>query len=210
MASLPRVTLFHAPHSRSGGALALMEELGVPYDLHVLSLKKNEQRDPKYMAINPMGKVPAILHNGVLITEQAAVYMYLAELYPQANLAPPIGDPQRGPYLRWMVFYGSCFEPAVVDRSQKSPPVAPSTSPYGDFDTMLNTVKAQLAKGPYIAGDKFTAADVLWGMALKWTTGFKLVPETPEITAYIERVNSRPALVRAAKKDEELAAAQGG
>jgi glutathione S-transferase len=204
-----RVTLFHAPNSRSSGALILMEELGVPYDLHVLNLKKGEQRGEKYLAINPMGKVPAVLHDGALVTEQPAVYMYLADLYPEARLAPPIGDPLRGPYLRWMVYYGSSFEPAVVDRSQKHAPAPPSTCPYGDFDTMLNTVNQQLSKGPYILGEPFTAADVLWGNALAWTTGFKLVPELPAIRAYIDRVMSRPAFARATAKDAELAAAQG-
>jgi glutathione S-transferase len=208
MPALPRVTLFHAPHSRSGGARALLEELGVPYDLHVLNLKKNEQRDAKYLAINPMGKVPAIMHDGQLITEQGAVFTYLADLYPQAGLAPAIGDPLRGPYLRWMFFYGSAFEPAVVDRSQKHTPAAPSTSPYGDFDTMLNTVNGQLKKGPYMLGEKFTALDVLWGGALNWTVGFKLVPASPQIQAYIERVSSRPAIKRAGEKDAELAASQ--
>jgi glutathione S-transferase len=208
MAGLPRVTLFHAPNSRSVGARALLEELGVPYDLHVLNLRKNEQRDPKYLAVNPMGKVPAILHDGALITEQPAVYLYLADLYPQAGLAPPIGDPLRGPYLRWMVYYGSSFEPAIVDRAQKHQPAPPGTCPYGDFDTMLKTLNDQLAKGPYMLGEKFTAADVLWGIALKWTTGFKLVPPSPQMQAYIERVNSRPAIVRSAAKDEELAASQ--
>jgi glutathione S-transferase len=208
MAGLPRVTLFHAPNSRSVGARALLEELGVPYDLHVLNLKKKEQRDPKYLAVNPMGKVPAILHDGALITEQPAVYLYLADLYPQAGLAPPIGDPLRGPYLRWMVYYGSSFEPAIVDRAQKHEPAPPGTCPYGDFDTVMKTLNDQLAKGPYILGEKFTAADVLWGIALKWTTGFKLVPPSPQIEAYIERVNSRPAIVRSAAKDEELAASQ--
>jgi glutathione S-transferase len=208
MANLPRVTLFHAPNSRSGGARALLEELGVPYDLHVLNLKKNEQRDPKYLAVNPMGKVPAILHDGALVTEQPAVYLYLADLYPQIGLAPAIGDPLRGPYLRWMVFYGSSFEPAVVDRSQKHPPAPPSTCPYGDFDTMLGAVKQQLATGPYMLGERFTALDVLWGMALKWTVGFKLVPPSPQIEAYIERVNSRPGIQRATAKDAELAASQ--
>jgi glutathione S-transferase len=208
MTHLPRVTLFHAPNSRSGGALALLEELGVPYELHVLNLKKNEQRDSKYLAVNPMGKVPAILHDGALVTEQPAVYLYLADLYPQVGLAPAIGDSLRGPYLRWMVFYGSSFEPAVVDRSQKREPVPPSTCPYGDFDTMLGTVNEQLAKGPYLLGERFTAADVLWGMALKWTVGFKLVPPSPQMEAYIERVNGRPAIKRAAAKDADLAASQ--
>jgi len=208
MSDLPRITLFHAPNSRSGGARALLEELGVPYELHVLNLKKNEQRDAKYLAVNPMGKVPAILHDGALVTEQPAVYLYLADLYPQVGLAPAIGDPLRGPYLRWMVFYGSSFEPAVVDRSQKREPVPPGTCPYGDFDTTLATVNQQLSTGPYLLGERFTAADVLWGMALKWTVGFKLVPSSPQIDAYIERVNSRPAMQRAAAKDAELAASQ--
>jgi glutathione S-transferase len=209
MADLPRVTLFHAPNSRSGGARALLEELGVPYDLHVLNLKKNEQRDAKYLAINPMGKVPAILHDGALVTEQPAVYLYLADLYPQVGLAPAIGDPLRGPYLRWMVFYGSSFEPAVVDRAQKREAAPPSTCPYGDFDTMLGTLNQQLGTGPYLLGERFTAADVLWGVALQWTVGFKLVPASPQIEKYIERVTSRPAIKRAAAKDAELAASQG-
>lgn len=208
MNDLPRVTLFHAANSRSGGARALLEELGVPYDLHVLDLKKNEQRDAKYLAVNPMGKVPAILHEGALITEQPAIYLYLADLYPQVGLAPAIGDPLRGPYLRWLVFYGSSFEPAVMDRSMKREPASPSTCPYGDFDTMLGTLNQQLAKGPYLFGERFTAADVLWGIALKWTVGFKLVPASPQIEAYVERVNARPAIKRATAKDAELAASQ--
>ncbi|HEY9512392.1 MAG TPA: glutathione S-transferase C-terminal domain-containing protein, partial [Rhodanobacter sp.] len=186
------------------------EELGVEYDLHVLNLKANEQRQPAYLAINPMGKVPAIRHGEALITEQPAVFIYLADLYPAAKLAPPIGDPLRGPYLRWMVFYGSCFEPAVVDKSQQREPAAPATSPYGDYDTMLKTLTDQLARGPYLLGDTFTAADVLWGTALNWTTMFKLVPELPVIRAYIDRVVSRPAMQRAAAADAALATTQAG
>lgn len=204
----PQVTFFHAPNSRSGGTRALLEELGVPFDLHVLSFKKGEQRQPEYLAINPMGKVPAIRHGDALITEQPAVFMYLADLYPEAKLAPPIGDPLRGPYLRWLVYYGSCFEPALVDRSMKREPAAPSTCPYGDFDTMLKTLTDQLEQGPYLLGDTFSAADVLWGTALNWTTMFKLVPELPVIRAYIDRVLARPAMQRAAAADAELAAAQ--
>jgi glutathione S-transferase len=204
----PQVTFFHAPNSRSGGTRALLEELGVPFDLHVLSFKKGEQRQPEYLAINPMGKVPAIRHGDALITEQPAVFMYLADLYPEAKLAPPIGDPLRGPYLRWLVFYGSCFEPALIDRSMKRDPAAPSTCPYGDFDTMLKTLTDQLEQGPYLLGDTFSAADVLWGTALNWTTMFKLVPELPVIRAYIDRVLARPAMQRAAAADAELAAAQ--
>jgi glutathione S-transferase len=203
------LTFHHAPNSRSTGVLVLLEELGAPYTLHLLNLKVGEQRQPAYLAINPMGKVPAITHGDALVTEQVAVFLYLADLFPAAGLAPPIGDPLRGPYLRWMAYYGSCFEPALVDRALKREAAAPSTSPYGDYETMLRTLTDQLARGPWMLGERYTAADVLWGTALRWTTTFGLVPPLPVIAAYVERVNARPAVVRARAKDAELAAAQG-
>jgi len=203
-----KVIFFHAPQSRSGGTLALLEELGADYALRLLNLKQGEQRQSAYLAINPMGKVPAILHRDALITEQPAVFLYLADLYPEARLAPSMGNPLRGPYLRWLVYYGSSFEPAIVDRSQKRAPVPPMTSPYGSWDDVLHTIHVQLAQGPYLLGERFTAADVLWGGALYWTTLFKLVPETPVIRAYVERVITRPAMQRAFAKDEEFAARQ--
>ena len=206
----PRLTFFHAPNSRSGGTRALLEELGADYDLHVLNLKAGTQRQPDYLAVNPMGKVPAIRHGDALVTEQPAVFIYLADLFPESGLAPPIGDPLRGPYLRWMVFYGSCFEPALVDKSMQREPAPPSTCPYGDIDTMMKTLTDQLAQGPWLLGERFTAVDVLWGGALNWTTKFGLVPETPVIRAYIDRVLARPAMQRAAAADAALAATQQG
>ena len=201
----PDITLYHSPNTRSTGALILLEELAAPYKLHLLNMKAGEQRQAAYLAVNPMGKVPAITDGGALVTEQGAVFLYLADRFPQMGLAPAIGDPLRGPYLRWMVYYGSAFEPALVDRSQGHAP-PPSMAPYGDYDTMLATLVAQLDKGPYLLGERFTAVDVLWGTALRWTTMFKLVPELPVITAYIERVNSRPAVIRAREKDAALSA----
>jgi glutathione S-transferase len=203
-----RVTLYHAPNSRSSGVLTLLEELGAPYDLHVLNLRSGEQRQPAYLSVNPMGKVPALRHGDAIVTEQVAVYLYLADLFPEAGLAPAIGDPLRGPYLRWMVFYAACFEPAVVDRAAKHEPATLTMSPYGAFDTMLGTLVAQLAKGPYLLGDRFSAVDLLWGGALGWTTGFKLVPELPEIMEYVRRIGARPAVARGRVKDAELAAGQ--
>jgi glutathione S-transferase len=202
------VTLFHAPNTRSSGALLLLEELGAPYKLHVLNMKAGEQRQPAYLAINPKGKVPAVLHGDALITEQVAIFLYLADLFPEAGLAPALSDRLRGPYLRWMVFYAACFEPAVTDRALQREPGKQSMVSYGDYDTMLNTLVAQLRRGPWLLGERFTAADVLWGMALRWTTNFKLVPELPEIVAYMNRCNARPAVARAQAKDAELAARQ--
>jgi glutathione S-transferase len=202
-----RVTLFHSPNTRSSGVLTLLEELGVPYELHVLNMKAGEQRRPEYLAINPMGKVPALRHGDALVTEQVAIFLYLADLFPETRLAPPIGDPLRGPYLRWMVFYAACFEPAVIDCATARDPAPLQMSPYGVYDTMLKTLTDQLAKGPYLLGQRFTAADVLWGGALTWTTMFKLVPELPVITDYIGRCGARPSVSRAKAKDAELAAA---
>jgi glutathione S-transferase len=208
MNALPDVMLFHSPNSRSAGALTLLEELGIPYKLHVLNMHVSEQRDPAYLAINPMGKVPAIKHGDVLVTEQVAIFIYLPDAFPQAGLAPPIGDPLRGPYLRWLVYYGSCFEPAVVDKAMKREPAMPRMNPYGDFDTMLKTLLDQLRKGPYILGDRFSAADVLWGTALTWTTSFNLVPSGPEIRDYLARWQARPSFARVKAKDAELASQQ--
>jgi len=201
-------TLFHAPNSRSGAVRILLEELGIGYELHVLDLKRKEQRDAAYLAVNPMGKVPAILHDGVLVTEQTAIFIYLADLVPQAGLAPSLDDPLRGPYLRWLAFYGSSFEPAVMDRALKREPAPPMLCPYGDHDTMLATFTAPLRAGPWLLGERFSAADILWGSALKWMTAFGLVPKLPEIVGYVERAAARPAARRAADADAALAAAQ--
>ncbi len=203
-----KVTLFHSPNTRSTGALILLEELGAPYALHVLNMKADEQRQPGYLAINPMGKVPAVRDGDAIVTEQVAIFLYLADRFPEKKLAPPIGDPLRGPYLRWLAYYGSSFEPAIVDKAQNNPPPPTRMSPYGDYDTMLKTLSGQLAKGPYMLGERFTAADILWGTALTWTMMFKIVPELREFTAYAARINSRPSVAKVKAIDAELAAKQ--
>jgi len=203
------ITLFHSPRSRSSGVLALLEELKAPYKLHVLNLKAGEQRRSEYLAVNPMGKVPAILHGDALVTEQVAIGIYLADLFPEAGITPAIGDALRGPYLRWYVFYAASFEPALVDKAIKREPGPASKLPYGDFATTLNTVTAQLSKGPWLLGDRFTPADVLWGTALTWMTGAGLIEAVAPIKAYIDRWNARPSVKRVAQIDSDLVKAQG-
>jgi glutathione S-transferase len=206
MTDAGKIILFHSPNTRSSGTLTLLEELGAPYELRVLNMQAGEQRQPAFLAVNPLGKVPAILHGDVLVTEQAAIYLCLSDLFPGAGLTPPLDDRRRGPYLRWMVFYAACFEPAVVDRAMKHEPGSAMMSPYGDFDTVMAAVNAQLRAGPFFLGEQFSAADVLWGSALRWTTMFGIVPETPEIKAYIERTTNRPAALRVREQDAALAA----
>lgn len=200
------VTLFHSPQTRSSAALTLLEELGAPYRLHVLNMKAGEQRQAEYLAVNPMGKVPAIRHGEAFVTEQVAVFIYLADAFPEAGLAPAIGDPARGAYLRWLVFYAACFEPAVGDRAMKRDSGMPQSSPYGDFDTMYETLVAHLSRHAYILGDRFSAADVLWGGALHWMSMFRLIPERPVVADFVARVTARPAYAKVAAMDAELAA----
>ncbi|MGY0798833.1 glutathione S-transferase family protein [Lysobacter sp. A286] len=206
MTIAPALTLYHHPHSRSAGVRVMLEELGVDYRIELVNLQAGEQRRPEFLALNPLGKLPTLVDGDTVVTEQVAIYLHLADRFPQAGLAPAIGDPERGSYLRWMVYYASCFEPAVVDRSMKREAAAAMMSPYRDYDSMLAVLEAQLGRGPWMLGERFSAADVLWGIALSWTTGFGLVPESPVIKQYIERAKARPAFQRAAELDGALLA----
>ncbi len=202
------ITLFHAPQTRSSGVLALLEELGAPYTLKVLDRGKGENRSPEYLALNPLGKVPTLQDGSAIVTEQVAIFLHLADLFPAAGLAPAVHEALRGPYLRWMVFYAAAFEPALVDKFRGYEPGLRAMSPYGTYEEVIDFVTAGLTPGPYLLGETFSAADILWGGALGWTTKFKLVPLLPVIQAYIERITARPSMRRAAEKDAELAKAQ--
>lgn len=203
------LVIFHNPHSRAAMTRALLEELGAEYEPCVLDFRRSEQLSPEYLAINPMGKVPAIRHDGVVVTETVAIYIYLADLYRDAGLAPALDDPDRGTYLRWLVFYAACFEPAIGDRAMKREPAPRTQSPYADYETTAAAITQALQPGPWLLGERFSAADVLWGNALRWVTGFGMVEATPVIADYIQRVMSRPAEQRALKADEALAAEMG-
>lgn len=200
------ITLYHNPHSRSSGARVLLEALGVDYAVEYLDFARGGTRQPDFLALNPLGKLPTLVHDGAVVTEQVAITLYLADRFPEAGLAPAFDDPRRGPYLRWMAFYAACFEPAVVDHAFKREPINPTTSPYRDYDTVIAALVDQLGRADYLLGDTLTAADLHWGCALKWTTGFGIVPKYPVILAYIERVAAHPAVARAAKLDEALLA----
>lgn len=204
---MPNLSLYHAAPSRSSIVLWMLEELGEPYDLHVMSLKKGEHRSADYLKINPMGKVPALKHGDTVITEGAAICTYLADAFPQAGLTVPLRDPRRGPYLKWLFFGPSCLEPAITDRSFPRASEAPRQAlGYGDHESVMNVLADAVRAGPYLLGDQFTAADVVIGSGIRWGMMFKGVPERPEFVAYAERLQERPAAKRASAKDQELAA----
>jgi glutathione S-transferase len=205
---MAKLTLYHAAPSRSSVTRWMLEEVGEPYDIHLLSLSKGDNRAPDYLAVNPMGKVPALKHGDVVITEGAAICTYLADEFPRAKLNVPVGDPRRGQYLKWLFFGPGCIEPAITDRAfpRKEEPRRGMLG-YGDFDTVMNVVAKAVAGDPYLMGEQFTAADVVIGSGLRWAMAFKLLPERPEFVAYVGRLTVRPALQRADAADKELAAA---
>ncbi len=204
---MANLTLYHASPSRSSVVLWMLEELGQPYDLKLLSLKQGDNLKPDYLAINPMGKVPALKHGDTVITEAAAICTYLADEFPQARLNIPIGAPGRGVYLKWLFFGPSCIEPAVIDRAAPRKETARrGMLGYGDFDTVMNVAAQAVAKGPWLMGEKFTAADVIIGSNIRFGMMFKMIPERKEFTDYAVRIAARPAAQRAEAKDKELAA----
>jgi glutathione S-transferase len=205
---MPSLTLYHAAPSRSSIVHWMLEEVGEPYDLHLMSLKKGDNRAADYLAVNPMGKVPALKHGDIVITEAAAICAYLADAFPQAKLNVPVGDPRRGPYLKWLFFGPSCIEPAIIDRLfPRTGDIPRAALGYGDYDTVLDVLSEAVRGGPYLMGEQFTAADVVIGSGLRWGMMFKGLPERPEFVAYAGRMAERPAAKRATAKDQELAAA---
>ena len=198
------ITLFHTPRTRSTGVLILLEELGAAYALEVIDQKREQQHAATYRAVNPMGKVPALKDGDQVVTEQVAIFLHLADLFPEKGLAPLPGDPLRGRYLRWLVFYAAAFEPALVDKAMQREAGQRGMSPYGEFDTVMDAVSSMLTPGPWVLGDRFSAADLLWGTALGWTMHFGIAPKRPEYEALVARVNARPAVQRAQAKDKQL------
>ncbi len=203
---MPKLTLYHAAPSRSSIVHWMLEELGEPYDIKLVSFKKGENRQPEFLAINPMGKLPALKHGDTIITEAAAICTYLADEFPAAKLNIPVGDPRRGVYLKWLFFGPSCVEQAIMENRfprKEAPPR--SALGFGDYDTVVEVLaKAAAAADPYLMGRQFTAADVVIGSGIRWGTIFKLLPERPEFAGYSARLAERPALKRSQEQDERL------
>jgi glutathione S-transferase len=183
------------------------EEVGQPYDLKLIRLSAGDNLNPEYLAINPMGKVPALKHGDVVITEVAAICAYLADEFPDKKLNIPVGTPKRGEYFKWLFFGPSVIEPAMTDRAfpRKEDPRAAALG-WRDFDTVLDIVSNAVAKGPFLMGEQFTAADIVIGSGLRYGMMFKLVPQRKEFLDYAARIAARPSAQRADAKDKDIAA----
>jgi glutathione S-transferase len=194
---MDRITFYHNPMSRARIVHWMLEEAGAPYDARVLDLEKGEHKSPEYLAVNPMGKVPAIVHRGVVITEAAAICAYIADVFAEANLAPAPSDPARGTYYRWLFFGVGCVEPALVDRLFSRPGVdRPMALGYGSYEDTLNALEKALTPGPYLLGERFSAADVYVGSQVGWGLTTKSLEPRPVFEAYWQRCLQRPALQR--------------
>ena len=190
------VTFYTHPQSRGRTVHWLLEELAVPYDMKILDFDKREHKAPSYLAINPMGKVPAIVHRGVVVTEAAAICVYLADAFPTPKLAPALDDPKRGTYLRWFFFGVGCFEPAVMDKAFARPPIRPGALGYGTYEDMLAAIEKALTPGPFILGEHFSAVDVYVGSQIQYAIMTKSLDSRPIFEQYIARWAARPALQR--------------
>ena len=193
------IKLYWSPRSRSFTAIWLLEEAGLPYERVLTDISTGAQKAPEYLAINPMGKVPALQDGEAALGEAAAICAYIADRYPETGLAPDITDPLRARYLQWLFFTPSCMEPAIIQIYTKLE-VPPSTAAWGSATQTFDVLDAALQKGPWILGEKFSAADITIGSGLNFAVRmFKMLPSRPSFDAYLDRVVARPAFQRAEK-----------
>lgn len=189
--------LYWSPRSRSFSGLWLMEETGQPYERVLTDISTGAQKTPEFLAVNPMGKVPALSDGDVSIAEASAICAYVAERYPDAKLAPPLGDPRRAKYLQWLFFSPGCIEPAIIQIFTKID-VPTSTAAWGSSTQVFDVLDATLEKGPFLLGEMFSAADIMICSGLNFAVNvFKMVPTRPSFDRYIEACSARPAFQRA-------------
>ncbi len=193
------------PQSRGRIVRWMLEEVGAPYETEALNYAT--LKAPAYLAVNPMGKVPAIRHGDTVVTEVAAICAYLADAFPDAGLAPPPGDRRRGPYFRWLFFAAGPVEAAASNKAMGFvvPPEREAMMGYGRYDTVMDTLETAVTQADYLTGDRFTAADLYLGSHLGYGMQFGMIEKRPAFEAYWSRLATRPAALRAIEADDALA-----
>jgi len=189
------ITLYHHPFSRAATVVWMLEEAGVEYELEYVDMLAGAHKTPELLALNPMGKLPVLVDDGQVITEAAAIGLYLADRYAPGRLAPAIDDPARGSYLRWSLFAPSVIEPGAMAQAAKWEFRAPQAG-WGAYDTMLGAMESAVGHGEWILGDQFSMADVIFGGTLRYMMRFEMVEPRDSFTAYAKRLEARPALQR--------------
>lgn len=202
------ITLYYHPFSRAATAVWMLEELGLEHELRFVDLFKAEHKEPWFRAINPMGKLPALVDGAVTLTEVAAIGMYLADRYSSGVLAPALTDPARATYLRWILFAPSVIEPGALAESAKWE-FRPSSAGWGSYAEMLDTMETAIGAGPWLLGEQFSMADVIFGGTVRYLLQFKMLEARPAFVAYVDRLNARPAAQRAAARNQAMVAERG-
>ena len=197
------LVLYTNPQSRGRIAHWMMEEIGLPYETVWLDYGTS-MKAADYLAINPMGKVPALRHGAAVVTEAAAICAYLADCFPEKNLIPPPGHASRAPYYRWLFFAAGPLESAVTAKALgwQVPEGKNRVAGFGSFGETIDALETALTSGPYICGEQFTAADVYLGSSLGWGMLFGTIEKRPVFEAYAERVRARPAAQQADRINE--------
>lgn len=205
------LVLYANPMSRSRIARWMLEEIGQPYRVEVLDYG-TILKAPEYLAINPMGKIPALTHGDAVVTECAAICAYLADAFPAAGLAPPLGHKARAPYFRWLFFAAGPVEAAVANKhlGVEIPPGKERSVGYGSFAAVVDTLEHAVSAAPYLAGEEFSAADIYVGSQIGFGMRFGTIAQRPAFTAYWERISARPAAIRANALDDALLPQQPG
>ena len=197
------ISLFYHPYSRAAGTIWALEEAGVSYDLKLIDIMKREQKGPELLSRNPMGKLPTLIDDDMVVTEAAAIALYLADRYAPARLAPALDDPRRGTYLRWAFFAPSVIEPAVMAKSSEWT-VKEVAAGWGDYASMMAAVETAIADKAFVLGDEFSMVDVVLGGTLSFMIGFKQIEPTPAVEAYVGRLITRPAWQRAEARNAAM------
>lgn len=195
-----QVTFYYNPMSRGRIVHWMLEEVGAPYEIKLLDWNKGAHKSPEYLKINPMGKIPAIVHKSIVVTEAAAICAYLADAFPKAGMAPAVNDPTRGTYYRWLFFAAGCVEPALMDKKHpRMNEASPSHLGYGSYDDTVNALEKAVSQG-FILGDRFSAADVYISSQIGWAMMNKDIDQRPAFVQYQKRCIERPAFLRFTEK----------
>lgn len=202
------LVLHHHPFSRAAGVVWMLEEIGVPYELRFVDLRKGEQKRPEVLAQNPMGKLPILEDGDTVVTESAAIALYLADRYAYGRLAPKVDDPLRGTYLRWTFFAPSVIEPGCATKLSGGE-FRESSVGWGSHEAMLTAIEYAVADKRFLLGDTFSMADVVFGGTIRYMLTFKMLEPRPAFTAYVERLDERPAYKRAVEKNDAIRTARG-
>ena len=202
------VVLFHHPFSRAATVVWMLEEVGVPYELRYVDILAGGQKAPEILALNAMGKLPILTDGDAVVTEVAAIGLYLADRYAAGRLAPALDDPRRGTYFRWSLFAPSVIEPGAMAKAAGWA-FKEGQAGWGSHEAMLAGMEGALAGRDFLLGDTFSMADVIFGGTLRYMLQFKMIDRSPAFEAYAERLAARPACQRAEARNAAIRAERG-